>query len=313
DKLIAEKLGDADWHAHIGASESLFVNASTWALMLTGRLVRGEDLPGQPLNGVLARVMDRLGDKVVRGALRQAMRILGHQFVMGRTIEEALRRADDAPQYCYSFDMLGEAALTAADADKYFDAYREAIEALRTRATANADVTTAPSVSVKLSALHPRYEYAQSRRAVPEIAEKLERLVVAAAEAGSAVTVDAEEADRLGLSLAVFEDVLKRRSLAHCSGNLGIAVQAYQKRAWPVIQWLEELGHGCHRVIPVRLVKGAYWDTEIKRAQQLGLAGYPVFTRKTSTDVAYLACARALLHESPHLYPQFATHNAHTV
>jgi len=313
DKLIAEKLGDADWQAHIGASESLFVNASTWALMLTGKLVRAEELPGQPLKSVLARLMDRLGDRVVRGALRQAMRILGHQFVMGRTIEEALRRADDAPQYCYSFDMLGEAALTAADADKYFDAYRGAIEALRTRTSANADVTTAPSISVKLSALHPRYEYSQAKRAVPEIADKLEQLVVAAAEAGSAVTIDAEEADRLELSLAIFEQVFKRRSLSGCSGVFGIAVQAYQKRAWPVIRWLEELAHSRHRVIPVRLVKGAYWDTEIKRAQQQGLAGYPVFTRKTSTDVSFLACAKALLHESPHLYPQFATHNAHTV
>lgn len=313
DKLIAEKLGDADWQAHIGASESLFVNASTWALMLTGKLVRAEELPDQPLHGVLARLMDRVGDRVVRTALRQAMRILGHQFVMGRTIEEALRRADDSPEYCYSFDMLGEAALTAADADRYFDAYRTAIEALRSRTSSNLDVTTAPSISVKLSALHPRYEYAQARRAVPEIAEKLEQLVVAAAEAHSAVTIDAEEADRLELSLAIFEHVFKRKSLAQCSGNFGIAVQAYQKRAWPVIHWLEELAHGRHRVIPVRLVKGAYWDTEIKHAQQLGLAGYPVFTRKTSTDVAYLACARALLHESPHLYPQFATHNAHTV
>src|SRR5690606_37589253 len=298
---------------HIGASESLFVNASTWALMLTGKLVRAEELPEQPLHRVLARLMDRVGDKVVRSALRQAMRILGHQFVIGRTIDEALRRADEAPEYCYSFDMLGEAALTAADADKYFDAYRGAIEALRARTSADADVTTAPSVSVKLSALHPRYEYAQAGRAVPEIAAKLEQLVVAAAEAGSAVTIDAEEADRLELSLAVFEQVFKRRSLAHCSGTFGIAVQAYQKRAWPVIRWLEELAHGRHRVIPVRLVKGAYWDTEIKRAQQQGLSGYPVFTRKASTDVSYLACARALLHESPHLYPQFATHNAHTV
>src|SRR5690606_32400144 len=199
DKLIAEKLGDADWQAHIGASASLFVNASTWALMLTGKLVRAEELPEQPLHRVLARLMDRVGDKVVRSALRQEMRILGHQFVIGRTIDEALRRADEAPEYCYSFDMLGEAALTAADADKYFDAYRGAIEALRARTSADADVTTAPSVSVKLSALHPRYEYAQAGRAVPEIAAKLEQLVVAAAEAGSAVTIDAEEADRLEL------------------------------------------------------------------------------------------------------------------
>src|SRR5690606_26999405 len=305
DKLIAEKLGDADWEAHLGASESLFVNASTWALLLTGRLLRADELPAQSLARVLSRAMDRLGDKVVRAALRQAMRILGHQFVIGRTIDEALRRADDAPEYCYSFDMLGEAALTAADADRYFDAYRHALDALRSRASADGDVTTAPGISVKLSALHPRFEHAQASRAVPEIAARVEELVIAAADAGLAVTIDAEEADRLELTLAVFERVFKRRTVAHSSGTFGIAVQAYQKRAWPVIRWLEELGHSGHRVIPVRLVKGAYWDTEIKRAQQQGLAGYPVFTRKTSTDVSYLACARALLHESPHLYPQF--------
>jgi RHH-type transcriptional regulator, proline utilization regulon repressor / proline dehydrogenase / delta 1-pyrroline-5-carboxylate dehydrogenase len=312
DKLIAEKLGDADWQAHVGASESSFVNASTWALMLTGRLVRAEDIPGQRLEAFLARLMDRLGDAVVRSALRQAMRILGHQFVMGETIEAALRRAEDHPDYCYSFDMLGEAAMTAADARKYFDAYRHSIDALHDRRKTPPDITTAPSISVKLSALSPRYDYAQSRRAISELTERLERLAIAAADNGTAVTVDAEESDRLELSLAVFENVFKRRALAHYSG-LGIAVQAYQKRGWHVLQWLEDLAHDQHRVIPVRLVKGAYWDTEIKRAQQQGLAGYPVFTRKTNTDVAYLACAKMLLLECPHLYPQFATHNAHTV
>jgi RHH-type transcriptional regulator, proline utilization regulon repressor / proline dehydrogenase / delta 1-pyrroline-5-carboxylate dehydrogenase len=313
DKLIAEKLGDADWQAHIGASESLFVNASTWALLLTGRLVRADELPGQPLQRALARLMDRLGDKVLRAALRQAMRILGHQFVIGRTIEEALKRAEEAPQYCYSFDMLGEAAMTAPDADRYFDAYQHAIESLGALSGANADITTAPSISVKLSALHPRFQFSQRSRAVPALADRLERLVLAAAAAGCALTVDAEESDRLELSLAVFERVFKRPSLAGCSGGFGIAVQAYQKRAWSVLHWLEELARARHRVIPVRLVKGAYWDSEIKSAQLQGLAGYPVFTRKTSTDVSYLACAKALLHESPHLYPQFATHNAHTV
>lgn len=312
DRLIAEKLADADWQAHVGASDSLFVNASTWALMLTGRLLRAEDIPGQRLETFLARLMDRLGDAVVRSALRQAMRIMGHQFVMGETIEAALERAADSPDYCYSFDMLGEAAMTAADAQHYFDAYLHAIHALRDVREEPPDITTAPSISVKLSALCPRYEYSQSRRAVPELADRLEQLAVAAAREGTAVTVDAEEADRLELSLAVLEKVFRRRSLAHYSG-LGIAVQAYQKRGWHVLQWLEDLAHSEHRVIPVRLVKGAYWDTEIKRAQQQGLAGYPVFTRKANTDVSYLACAMTLLRECPHLYPQFATHNAHTV
>src|SRR5690554_3490680 len=312
DKLIAEKLGEADWEAHLGASESLFVNASTWALLLTGRLLRAEELPVQPVARVLSRLMDRLGDAVVRAALRQAMRILGRQLVIGRTIDEALRRADEAPQYCYSFDMLGEAALTAKDAERYFEAYLGAIAALKARSSSR-DITTAPSVSVKLSALHPRYEYAQRERCVRELADRLEQLTVAAIDAGCALTVDAEESDRLELSLAVFERVFKRRSPASSSGGFGIAVQAYQKRAWPVLLWLEELARGRRSVIPVRLVKGAYWDTEIKRAQQQGLSGYPVFTRKSSTDVSYLACAKLLLHESPHLYPQFATHNAHTV
>ncbi|HEU4619645.1 MAG TPA: bifunctional proline dehydrogenase/L-glutamate gamma-semialdehyde dehydrogenase PutA [Gammaproteobacteria bacterium] len=311
DKLISEKLGDADWQAHIGASESLFVNASTWALMLTGRLVRPDEVPRQSLPSFLARLMDRVGDPVVRSALRQAMRILGHEFVMGRTIEQALHRAAEQPDYCYSFDMLGEAALTRDDAERYFAAYLRAIEALR-ETGGNADITTAPSISVKLSALSPRFEYAQSARAVPELAARLEILAAAAAEGGFALTVDAEEADRLEPTLAVFEKVFKMPSLAHYSG-LGIAVQAYQKRAWHVLLWLEELAASERRVIPVRLVKGAYWDTEIKRAQQQGLAGYPVFTRKTSTDVSYLACAKLLLLASPHLYPQFATHNAHTV
>jgi RHH-type proline utilization regulon transcriptional repressor/proline dehydrogenase/delta 1-pyrroline-5-carboxylate dehydrogenase len=311
DKLIAEKLGSADWQAHIGASDSLFVNASTWALMLTGRLVRPDEVPSQSFPSFMARLMDRLGDPVVRSALRQAMKILGHQFVMGRTIEQALHRASEHPGYCYSFDMLGEAALTRDDAERYFAAYLRAIEALRETGE-NADITMAPSVSVKLSALSPRFEFAQSARAVPELAARLEILAAAAAEGGFALTVDAEEADRLEPTLAVFERVFRMPTLAHYSG-LGIAVQAYQKRAWQVLRWLEELASAERRVIPVRLVKGAYWDTEIKRAQQQGLDGYPVFTRKTSTDVSYLACAKLLLLASPHLYPQFATHNAYTV
>ncbi len=312
DKLISEKLGEADWQAHLGTSDSLFVNASSWALMLTGRFVRPEELPAQAVGHFLPRLVDRLGDSVVRSALRQAMRILGHQFVMGRTIEQALRRAEEHPEYCYSYDMLGEAALTAADAERYFEAYLHAIEKLGEARGGVADITTAPSISVKLSALSPRFEYAQSGRAVPELAERLGRLAVAAAEGGFALTVDAEEADRLEPALAVFERVLKSRALSHYAG-LGIAVQAYQKRTWHVLHWLEELASAQRRVIPVRLVKGAYWDTEIKRAQQQGLETYPVFTRKENTDVSYLACAKLLLLASPHLYPQLATHNAHTV
>jgi RHH-type proline utilization regulon transcriptional repressor/proline dehydrogenase/delta 1-pyrroline-5-carboxylate dehydrogenase len=313
DRLIADKLGSADWEAHLGASDSLFVNASTWALLLTGRIVRGADVAERP-GPFLARLAERLGEPVVRAALKQAMRILGQQFVMGETIERALERAAAAPQFDYSFDMLGEAALTAADASRYLAAYAAAIDAVGRSALRRAG--TAASVSVKLSALSPRYEPAQGARAARELAARLLELTLRAAAANVELTVDAEEADRLELSLAIFGRVLADPSLGDYAG-LGLAVQAYQKRALPVLAWLERLalaGRAGRAVpIPVRLVKGAYWDSEIKRAQELGLDGYPVFTRKSNTDVSYLACAKALLTEHAHLRPQFATHNAHTV
>ncbi|MDX1562671.1 MAG: L-glutamate gamma-semialdehyde dehydrogenase, partial [Gammaproteobacteria bacterium] len=252
----------------------------------------------------------RLGEPVIRAALKHAMAIMGQQFVMGQTMAEALARAeaDDARRYRYSFDMLGEAALTADDARRYLDAYSQAIAAVG-RAGPH---LTDPSVSVKLSALCPRFEYGQAARAIAELSDKLGQLALEAQVAGIALTVDAEEADRLELTLAVFRNVRQHAELADWSG-FGIAVQAYQKRARPVIAWLEALARETKTTIPVRLVKGAYWDSEIKRAQEQGLDGYPVFTRKSSTDVSYLACAKALLAASPALYPQFATHNAHTV
>jgi len=307
DRLIADKLGGADWHAHLGASESLFVNASTWALLLTGRVVRPADVT-EDAGTFVARLVERLGEPIVRAALRQAMKILGAQFVMGETIEAALRRAERSPEYDYSFDMLGEAALTRADATRYLAAYRAAIAAMGSAR----DTGFSASISVKLSALEPRYERAQAPRALDSIAAGLLELAHAARAAGVALTVDAEEADRLELSLAIFERVFRAPEVAGYDG-LGLAVQAYQKRAPHVLRWLAALARGAGRRIPVRLVKGAYWDTEIKRAQELGLDGYPVFTRKTSTDVSYLACARDLLLEHEHLLPQFATHNAHTV
>ncbi len=241
DRLIADKIGSADWRAHLGESESLFVNASTWALLLTGRLVQSPERP----ENLLARLVDRVGDTVVRTALKTAMRILGQQFVMGETIDEALERAARAPEYAYSFDMLGEAALTAEDAERYLEAYSGAIAAIA-RTGVNDDVTEAPGISVKLSALSPRFEYAQSSRAVPELAAALERLARECAERGLALTVDAEEADRLELTLAVFERVLRSRAIGSYAG-LGIAVQAYQKRAPHVLVWLEELA----RNVPV--------------------------------------------------------------
>jgi RHH-type proline utilization regulon transcriptional repressor/proline dehydrogenase/delta 1-pyrroline-5-carboxylate dehydrogenase len=330
DRLIADKLGMADFAEHLGTSESLFVNAATWGLMLTGRIVRTVEPDHEGLANAFGRAVGRLGEPVIRAALKQAMRILGQQFVMGRTIEEALERAgsDAGRAYRYSFDMLGEAALTTADARRYLDAYAESIAAVgRSALDCGSDFSRdsstesrlkplphvgAPSVSVKLSALCPRFEVAQSARAVEELSERLLVLAKLAKSASIALTVDAEEADRLALSLVIFENVYTAPALGAWTG-LGLAVQAYQKRAIHVIEWLERLAAGIGRTIPVRLVKGAYWDTEIKRAQEQGLSGYPVFTRKSSTDVSYLACARRLLEASPHLYAQLATHNAHTV
>ena len=310
DRLIADKLGSADWQARLGTSDSLFVNASTWALLLTGRIVRPAEVAEEPAS-FFSRLVGRIGEPVVRGALRAAMRVLGQQFVMGETIDSALKRAADAPEWNYSFDMLGEAALTAADAERYFASYRAAIAAVG-RSARGAAITDAPSVSVKLSALCPRYEVAQSGRAVRELGAKLVELALAASAAGIALTVDAEEADRLELSLSIFATAYRDPRLGDYAG-LGLAVQAYQKRALHVLAWVADLARSGGRTIAVRLVKGAYWDSEIKRAQEQGLDGYPVFTRKCNTDVSYLACAKALLTEHTELYPQFATHNAHTV
>ncbi len=311
DRLIADKLATADWHAHLGTSESLFVNVSTWALLLTGRIARAADVAEPPAT-FLGRLVGRLGEPVVRTALRQAMRVLGEQFVMGETIEAALARAARTPQFVHSFDMLGEAALTASDARNYCEAYSAAIAAVGARASSGTPVLEAPSISVKLSALSPRYEFAQATRAVDEVAGRLCVLALAARAADIGLTIDAEEADRLELSLAIFARVHGDAALGDWPG-LGIAVQAYQKRAPYVLGWLERLALRHGRLIPVRLVKGAYWDSEIKLAQARGLDGYPVFTRKRNTDVAYLSCAKALLTEHAHLFPQFATHNAHTV
>jgi RHH-type proline utilization regulon transcriptional repressor/proline dehydrogenase/delta 1-pyrroline-5-carboxylate dehydrogenase len=311
DRLIADKLGGADWHAHLGTSDSLFVNVSTWALLLTGRVVRATDV-AEPPASFLERLVGRIGEPVVRAAMRQAMRILGEQFVMGETIQAALHRAAEAPEYVYSFDMLGEAALTAADAQRYCHAYAAAIVAVGARTPPGTPLVEAPSISVKLSALWPRYEFGQGRRAVDEVAQRLRPLAVAAQAAGIGLTIDAEEADRLEPSLAIFGRVHGDAELRDWPG-LGIAVQAYQKRAPYVLAWLARLARDRRKAIPVRLVKGAYWDSEIKLTQARGLAGYPVFTRKHNTDVSYLACAKALLTEHDHLLPQFATHNAHTV
>ena len=312
DRLIADKLTSGRWEEHLGSSESLFVNASTWGLMLTGRLMRLDEATIRNPAKFLGKLTGKAGEPVVRQAMRQAMKIMGHQFVMGRDIGEALERAGEGGNraYRYSYDMLGEAALTAADAERYFRAYAGAIEAIG--AAAGEDVIAAPGISVKLSALHPRYEFTHRGRLLDELVPRLARLTEIARDAGIPLTVDAEEADRLEISLEVFQAVAESTSAAGYDG-LGLAVQAYQKRALPVIRWLAELAGRTARRIPVRLVKGAYWDTEIKRAQEQGLESYPVFTRKVNTDVSFLACARELLDAGERLYPQFATHNAHTL
>ena len=314
DRLIADKLKAGDWASHLGDSQSLFVNASTWGLMLTGRLVRLDPRDVAAPSGAVARVVSRIGEPVVRTAMRQAMRIMGHQFVMGRTIAEALDNSLSGGnrRYRYTFDMLGEAALTTADAERYLEAYGSAIGALKTRVGEYADVEGRPSISVKLSALHPRFERAHRRRVLDELAPRLAELCIAARDAGIALTLDTEESERLELTLELLETVCRDPRLAGWPG-FGIAVQAYQKRAPAVLRHLIGLARETHRLLHVRLVKGAYWDSEIKRAQERGLPGYPVYTRKPNTDVAYLACARLVLEHGPELYPQFATHNAHTV
>ncbi len=314
DHLIQDKLVNADWGRHLGHSHSLFVNASTWGLMLTGRMVKFEQKDAGNIGGLLGRIVARSGEPAIRLALRQAMRIIGHQFVMGRTIEEAVARSQEAENagYRYSYDMLGEAALSHQDAQRYFQAYADAIKVLSALPDRGKDVYANPGVSIKLSALHPRYEFAQRARVMSELLPDLLELALLAQKGGVSLTIDAEEAERLDLSLDLFEQLCRNPELAGWNG-LGLAVQAYQKRALPVIRWLAELARGTDRAIAIRLVKGAYWDVEIKRAQERGLTGYPVFTRKAATDVSYLACAREILDAGSLFYPQFATHNAHTV
>ncbi|HEY3919033.1 MAG TPA: bifunctional proline dehydrogenase/L-glutamate gamma-semialdehyde dehydrogenase PutA [Stellaceae bacterium] len=312
DRLIRDKLAGADWARHLGHSSSLFVNASTWALMLTGRLLQ-DDPQEQELGAVLRRLVARSGEPVLRQAVTTAMRILGHQFVMGRTIDEALNRAapEEARGYRYSFDMLGEAARTAEDAARYAECYRQAIDAIGAR-VAGRDLTRAPGISVKLSALHPRCEEAQRARVLRELPALLLALARQAMSAGIGFTIDAEEADRLDLSLDLIAALARAPELAGWNG-LGVALQAYQKRALPLIEWLATLARTTRRRLMLRLVKGAYWDSEIKRTQERGLDQFPVYTRKLATDVSYLACAQRIWAARDAFFPQFATHNAHTV
>ena len=314
DKLIQDKLKDGKWKEHLGKSSSLFVNASTWGLMLTGKVLKLNPRDEDNAGNVVDRAIQRIGEPMVRTAMRQAMRIMGFQFVMGRTIKEAMKRSvsKDHKLYRHSFDMLGEAALTYEDAEKYFEAYADAIDSIGENKGEGFNVFSAPSISVKLSALHPRYELARRDQVLDEMVPKLRALAERAKKHDIALTVDAEEADRLDISLDVIEAVYRSESLAGWEG-FGLAIQAYQKRCIRLVDWLVNLSREVGRRIPVRLVKGAYWDTEIKVFQVNGEHGYPVFTRKCNTDVSYLACARRMIEAGDALYPQFATHNAHTV
>ncbi len=305
DLFLQEKLTTVDWQSHLHHSDSQLVNLATRALLFAGDFEAHHDSPA------FEQLLSRMGAPLIRAAVKQAMQHLALQFIFAESIQQAVQRSGQDPVFRYSFDMLGEAALTQADAERYVETYHSAIHVLAGHA-GSADIYANPGISIKLSALCPRYEPLQHIRAVKELSDKLLALAQAARTANIAITVDAEESERLEMSLDVFAAVFNHPDLDGWPG-LGLAVQAYQKRALPVIRWLAKLAERQHRKIPLRLVKGAYWDSEIKRAQENGLADYPVFTHKSATDVSYLACAQFMLSKPDAFYPQFASHNAHTV
>jgi len=311
DLFLQEKLSTADWHKHLQHSDSLLVNFATRALERTAKVEQQFELSGPVNQSTFSRVFSRLGLPLIRTALKQAMQQLAYQFVIAETIELALEQASKQLNYRYSFDMLGEAALTVSDTKRYFNAYAQAIAVLA-KAANSTDIYKNPSISIKLSALYARYEPLRYEQAVEQLSQQLLSLAKQARAANITVTVDAEESERLEMSLAIFTRVLTDSALQGWSG-LGLAVQAYQKRALKTLQYLAVLATEQQCKIPVRLVKGAYWDSEIKRAQVNGLKDYPVFTHKSATDVSYLACAQFMLSQGEVFYPQLATHNAHTV
>ncbi|TAL60589.1 MAG: bifunctional proline dehydrogenase/L-glutamate gamma-semialdehyde dehydrogenase PutA, partial [Legionella sp.] len=313
DNLIKDKLAGGDWKSHRGQSDSFFVNATTWALMLTGRVLTPEKAENT-LTKTLMKLVNRSSEAVVRAAVDKAMRIMSKQFVMGRTINEAISRAKKKEDrgYRYSYDMLGEAALTAVDAERYFEAYKEAIEEIGQKAPKNSDVYRRAGISIKLSALHPRYNESQRERVMAELPAKLLVLARLAKDYDIGLTIDAEESERLDISLDVIEKVFGDDSLNGWNG-FGLAVQSYQKRAFYVLDWVAALARSKQRRMMVRLIKGAYWDSEVKKTQMQGLNEYPVFTRKVFTDVSFQACAKKILTMTDAIYPQFATHNAYSV
>src|ERR1700730_11979401 len=307
DQFIEDKLGHGDFVHHETRSSAFLVNASAWALGMSARVIQ----PGETPQGTIGRLTKRLGVPAVRAATRQAMRLMGSHFVLGETIESALARAHSTSGPRYSFDMLGEGARTAQDAERYFNSYASAIEAIGSTA-GDRPLPDRPGISVKLSALHPRFDALSHRRVMGDLVPRLINLARRARAYDLNFTVDAEEADRLQLSLGVIAATRPDTSLAGW-GGFGLAIQAYQKRAEAVIDHVDDLARALNRRLMVRLVKGAYWDTEIKRAQERGLDDYPVFTRKAMTDLNYIACAQKLLAPRTRLFPQFATHNALTV
>ncbi|WP_413472184.1 bifunctional proline dehydrogenase/L-glutamate gamma-semialdehyde dehydrogenase PutA [Shewanella baltica] len=315
DALIEDKLSGAKWDEHMSKSDSVLVNASTWGLMLTGKIVKlDKKIDGTPSN-LLSRLVNRLGEPVIRQAMMAAMKIMGKQFVLGRNMKEALKNSEDKRKlgYTHSYDMLGEAALTRKDAEKYYTDYANAITELGAQSY-NENESPRPTISIKLSALHPRYEVANEDRVLTELYDTVIRLITLARGLNIGISIDAEEVDRLELSLKLFQKLFNSEA-AKGWGLLGIVVQAYSKRALPVLVWLTRLAKEQGDEIPLRLVKGAYWDSELKWAQQAGEAAYPLYTRKAGTDVSYLACARYLLSDATRgaIYPQFASHNAQTV
>jgi len=315
DALIRDKISQGQWSSHLGSSDSLFVNASSWGLLITGSMVEYADKRKKDHFGLLKKTVGRLGEPVIRKSMNFAMKIMGKQFVMGETITAATERATTKEQqgYVYSYDMLGEGARTMPDAERYLKAYQDAIDVIGENALKSAknDPRKVPGISIKLSAIHPRYEFTHQARVMNEVVPKLKALCLQAKKYNIGLTVDAEESERLDISLDVIEAVFTDSDLGDWQG-FGIALQAYQKRAIFVVDWLRELTLRTNRKMMVRLVKGAYWDTEIKNAQKDGLSHFPVFTRKSSTDVSYHACANKLLEYRDTIYPQFATHNAYT-
>ncbi|WP_342052863.1 MULTISPECIES: trifunctional transcriptional regulator/proline dehydrogenase/L-glutamate gamma-semialdehyde dehydrogenase [unclassified Cupriavidus] len=311
DALIRDKISGANWQSHLGQSPSLFVNAATWGLLLTGKLVATHTEAG--LSKALTRIIGKGGEPLIRKGVDMAMRLMGEQFVTGETISEALANARkyEAEGFRYSYDMLGEAAMTEADAQKYLASYEQAIHAIG-QASRGRGIYEGPGISIKLSALHPRYSRAQHERVIGELYGRLKSLTMLARQYDIGINIDAEEADRLEISLDLLERLCFEPELAGWNG-IGFVVQGYQKRCPFVIDYLIDLARRSRHRLMIRLVKGAYWDTEIKRAQVDGLEGYPVYTRKVYTDVSYIACARKLLSVPDAIYPQFATHNAHTL